>query len=316
MISDDMTPSNQLKERWTNMKKQKNAFLLADGTHAAKINFGYRDFRKTLIIQGIEQLERCPKSSTSICVEHYPQGNSWDLSFSLLRTENEDLFMIFCRDIIESSRCVTENIGAFIAGRYLKWQKLLEAHPEPIMSVNAQKGLIGELLYLQSLIPEFGADKSIDSWAGPDGADHDFTYDDNWTEVKVIGFSKQQISISSLEQLDHPGVNSKLAVYFIEETTPSDLLGHSLSDIVAETRNLFKVVSPASVDFERKLCSSGYSDTEPAYSRQKFLIGAYKLYQISEKFPKITRSEVHHAVTCAKYSLSLAAIDDFQIEEE
>lgn len=310
-----MMTSDQLKERWNVMKKQKNAFLLVDGAHTAKINIGYRDFQKTLIIQNVGELAKCPGSSTSIRVEHYPQENGWDLSFSLLRTENEELFIIFCWDIIESSRNVTEHIEEFIVGRYLRWQRLLEAHPVSSMSVKLQKGLIGELLYLQSIIPVVGLDKSIDSWVGPDGGDHDFVYNSNWTEVKSIGFSKSNISISSLDQLDHPGVNSRLAVYFIEETTPSNQLGYSLSDVVNKTRSLFAAVSPASIEFERKLCAYGYSDIESAYSRQKFLIGTHKLYAISDSFPRLTRNGVHQAVICAKYSLSLAAIESFLIED-
>lgn len=42
------------------------------------------------------------------------------------------------------------------------------------MSANAQKGLIGELLYLEYLIDQNGVKHAFESWVGPDGSDQDF----------------------------------------------------------------------------------------------------------------------------------------------
>ena len=46
-------------------------------------------------------------------------------------------------------------------------------------------GLIGELLFLRDeMIPTKGLDAALESWMGPEKTHKDFSYDNDWYEVK------------------------------------------------------------------------------------------------------------------------------------
>lgn len=98
------------------------------------------------------------------------------------------------------------------------------------MSANAQKGLIGELLYLEYLIDQNGVKHAFESWVGPDGSDQDFLLDDSWTEVKTTTISSDSINISSLEQLDRDDFG-RLVVYFMDKVDSPNKSTITLGDI-------------------------------------------------------------------------------------
>jgi len=310
-----MMTYNQLREKWNSIKKGDSVFCLVDQHHHVDINIGYTNLsQKTLLIRNTGTFLDIP-SSRSIIAENYQlDNNTWILSFRLIDPENEEVFIKLCCDIIESSRDEKDNVVEFIVGRYLKWQRLLEFRPLDILSSARQKGLIGELLYLQKLIPVLGAEGSVLSWSGPEWSDHDFVYDNTWAEIKTVHFSASQVTISSLEQLDNPANISLLVVYFIEKTTQNDESGLTLTEIVNQTRKLIGHTNKSIFDFERKLCEYGYSGDKTEYNVQKYLIGNTKTYEISNSFPKLLRSSIHPAIISAKYTLSFAAVEDFQIK--
>ena len=87
--------------------------------------------------------------------------------------------------------------------RYAAWLKLLQHKNSALLGVAAQKGLIGELLYLKDRIERgMPVADALAGWVGPEGADQDFVYEDGWHEIKTTGAESAKVTISSAEQLD------------------------------------------------------------------------------------------------------------------
>ncbi len=304
-----MMTFNEMKEKWNAMPFYANAFLLLDGSHPIEFNIGYEELhQKTLLIMNFGEIKEIPSSKAIIARNYqYPDG-SWVLSFRLVKIDNEEVFLRFCWDIIESSREDYRNKYQFIIDRYNRWLRLMEHKRPDIMDLALQKGLLGELLYLLELTENIGIDKAVRSWAGPDGADQDFIYDDTWAEIKTISPSAERISISSLEQLDNN--EGSLVVYFIEKTTPDNSKSFSLDEIVNNARLLVNNNIITGEILELKLFQYGYKDLED-YKIEKYFLCKKQEYYITIFFPRLIRENVNSAIVKAKYEISLAAIECF-----
>lgn len=86
-----------------------------------------------------------------------------------------------------------------------------------ILSENEVIGLIGELLFLKDYcFPIYGISIGLNGWSGPEPTHKDFSYKNEWYEIKSINSFKNTVSISSIEQLDSL-VEGKLVVYSFEK---------------------------------------------------------------------------------------------------
>ena len=194
---------NEFKAKWDEMPVCGNAFILLDSTHPIEFNIGYESLnQKTLLIVNSGEVSKL-SSSKSIETKNYQfLDGRWVLSFKLISNDNEDVFMWFCWDMIESSRAAPKGLIEFILNRYAKWMRLMEHKHTDILDVASQKGLMGELIHIEELSEKFNPDKAVASWSGPDGGDQDFIYDNTWDEIKASLLAGGSIQISSIEQLD------------------------------------------------------------------------------------------------------------------
>lgn len=306
-----MMTFKELKEKWEAMPVYGNGFLLIDSTHHIDINIGYEELnQKTLLIRNSGILLELP-SSKSITASNYQFADGiWVLSFRLVQSDNEEVFLRFCWDIIESSRDITENIIDFIVQRYLKWQRLMEYKRPDVLPATRQKGLMGELMFLTECINKMGPQKALESWCGPEGADQDFIYDDTWTEVKATTLASTAISISSLEQLD-TDIDGSLTLYRIDKTTDTDANGFTLTDVVQNTRVLFSDNLKCKELFELRLFQYGYKDMAE-YGRKKYRFSGAEEYRVDSTFPRLTKNNVVHQIASARYTIDIASIAEFR----
>ena len=302
-----------LRDRWESIRKEGGAYILVDCNHQVDINIGYNEkMRKTLLIRNTGKVSNLPSSKAILAENVLTDGNTWALSFSLIQEDIAEIFIKFCWDIIESTRDASEDTVEFILNRYNMWLRLLTYKHPDILGKSRQKGLIGELIFLQKMIDCFGQKKAVSSWVGPGGGDRDFVYDDTWTEVKAVSFASDTVSISSVEQLDtdKPGF---LRIYRLEDTSPEDNEGINVTDIVEKTGRLLTESLPAA-DFRMKLFQYGYTD-EQNYENFRYKLGASAVYRVDENFPRMTRESLNPAVNWVKYGLSIPALTEFKVEE-
>lgn len=306
-----LTPEN-LQKQWDSIKYKDGGFLQIDTMHPLEWYIGYQSVsQKTLLLVSDTEIGII-ESSKSMAVNRRRResDNRWTLSFELLRDEQQDVFAILCCDVIEYSRAaISEKEALTLAiSRYRQWGKLLELQHGGLMSENLQKGLLGELLFLEERINLQGfALEAIQGWVGADGADQDFVYSDGWFEVKCIGASAIGVTISSLEQLDCSDVG-ELVIKRVDKTAPERIGAISLNDIV---QRISGQIDGEALDlFYAKLYSYGYIDLQE-YSEQKYYCAATQRYRVDDSFPRITRKMAAKQIASLHYELNLPSLAEW-----
>lgn len=314
----NMISKLNLSKKWDVIPNGNGGYLRIDDEHPLEWFIGYENINnKTLLFISDYEPESI-NSSKSINVKiGQRKDEKWTLSFELIRNEQEDVFIHLCYDLIESSRSMKNdrNALAFIINRYKQWNRLMEQQLLGLMDESRRKGLIGELLYLKSVIQRNTSYiEAISGWIGPDGSDQDFVYRDGWYEIKTVGLSAKTVSISSLEQLDAelPG---KLIVYNLDKTAPDDSNGFSLLEKVNEIKAILLDSQQALDSFEAKLFNYGYIDLKE-YNEQKYRYGDVNQYRIDIDFPRITKTMLPTQIVAVKYEISLSAIENWKIHLE
>lgn len=281
-----------------------------DATHPLDIFLGLSDEGyKTLFVISKYEFENV-KSSKGIIVNQYKKNNENILTFKLNDKAIEDLFYIFCSDIIESTRHSQKvNGNSAIINRYLKWKELFAKQKLKILSESEIKGLMGELLFLNKfMIPTYGEDKAMNSWLGPMGADQDYVVDTTWYEVKSINSGAKGIEISSIEQLDIDK-DGKLVVVELNKTAPvasNSLNLNALIENILSNLNSLK----AKEKFEEILFNFGYIKDED-YDNYCFEMKRMKTYLVNKNFPRVRKNVIPNEVISLKYELSTAEIEKF-----
>ena len=234
----------------------------------------------------------------------------WALSFSLADNDFKDLFLRFCDDIITASSGLknADRGGRFVATRYNDWQKMLSAVSKDVLSSSEIKGLIGELIFLRDvLMPNYGKQMALQSWTGPEKASQDFIFPNTWYEVKTTRSGTNDITISSVEQLDSDQEGT-LAVLFLDPTSRTDEKGITLNRLYNEFSSLlnteeFKI-------FELLLLKNGYFPRKE-YDNFIYRPNGRRLFRVDENFPCLRRNQIPVAVVNASWTLSLAAVSDW-----
>lgn len=306
-----LTPEN-LQKQWDSIKYKDGGFLQIDTMHPLEWYIGYQSVsQKTLLLVSDTEIDII-ESSKSMAVNRRRRevDNRWTLSFELLRDEQQDVFAILCCDVIEYSRAaISEKEALTLAiSRYRQWGKLLEQQRGGLMNENLQKGLLGELLFLEERIDlqDFALD-AIQGWVGADGADQDFVYSDGWFEVKCIGASAIGVTISSLEQLDCSDAG-ELVIKRVDKTAPERPGAVSLNDIVHRISG--RIGAEALDLFYAKLYSYGYIDLQE-YSEQKYYCSATQRYRVDDSFPRITRKMAAKQIASLRYELNLSSLAEW-----
>ena len=181
------------------------------------------------------------------------------------------------------------------------------------MDESNRKGLLGELIYLCEVIDAgYPILPAVQGWVGPDGADQDFVYADNWHEVKSVGVSADSVKISSLEQLANtdPG---ELVVMLIDKCAPEHSGAVSLGEQVDRTFRRVHENDDAYSLLESKLMRYGFIDL-PEYREQKYVCSGEMHFRVDADFPRLTSDNVVPQIIEVQYSISLASIEDWRVE--
>jgi hypothetical protein len=187
------------------------------------------------------------------------------------------------------------------------------------LSAEEQKGLIGELVVLETLVlPSPAISDAVSTWRGPLGAPKDFEIGRICIEAKARrGAATPYIAISSEHQLDRAGVDllflhvSELAQ---EQSTAKDSV--TLTDVVLRTRAAVAVRDWSAVEpFEGKLAATGFR-WEDDYSDVRWAEGAHHLFLVDADFPAITAASCPSGVSNVRYSLGLMECEPHRVARE
>lgn len=308
-----LTPES-LQSQWNSIGYKDGGFLQINIQHPLEWHIGYQSVnQKTLLLVSDSEIGPIDSSkSMAVSRRRRESDNRWTLSFQLLRNEHQDVFSILCCDIImySSSTMNEKEALKLVLSRYKQWSHLLESQHSGLMNESIQKGLIGELLFLnERLAASPSLLMAVQGWTGPAGSDQDFMYADGWYEVKSIGVSAITVTISSLEQLDCSDAG-ELVIMRIDKAAPEKAGAITLNGIINETSDKLVSDLDALYLFKAKLTAYGYMDLQE-YSLQRYHFSSSQRYMVDGMFPRLTRLSVPAQIVSVHYELNLPSLADW-----
>lgn len=236
----------------------------------------------------------------------------------LLRdVEQKELFASFCHDIVRAGEAAADGQDALqrTIRRTMRWHHLMRGGRTGRLSLEEQRGLMGELRFLRHLIDLIGPRAAIEAWKGPSGSSKDFELDGCLVEVKARrGASKPHVQISSEDQLaDVPGCRLFLLISPVDAVVKPH--GQTLTDHVRELDRLFSVAEPGVYDlWEEAIAETGF-DFEDDYSERRWVIGKSRFHEVKDGFPRLI-PPVPAGVSGIRYSIGLEACAPYAVEAD
>ena len=227
----------------------------------------------------------------------------------LKETENWEIFLALCNDIIHSTRAVRDGSWAtqIFIRRLKRWQDFLKKGRKEILSEDEIKGLIGELIFLRNyLTPSFGLEHAVRFWQGPEDLPQDFNVNDSAVEIKCqSGGSSPTIHISSADQLNSQLHELYLFVVTLGKTPPEAENAVNLPLLITELRDGIELNAPTVLErFNDLIYLTGYIDSD-LYLDFSYILSKVTSYIVTDEFPKICRPDIHPGIVRVSYTLSL-----------
>ena len=266
----------------------------------------------------IRQSRRLPKLR-GLRVEAQPADGGSDerIVIRLTDPEQRDIFVRFCRDIVDATalaRTEEQAVERFLA-RTWRWHRLLQGGRDKRLGDDEQRGLIGELVVLERhLLPVLGALDAVRCWTGPLDAPHDFEISRIHVEAKARGSATPRVTISSEHQLES-GNADRLFLHVTEVTTATESGPDALTvtEIATRIRGVLAKRDMAAVEiFEERLGAVGFDWTDD-YSDKSWVVGQEALYDVREGFPRITPAIVPGGVGNVRYAITLPDCEGFRV---
>lgn len=305
------------EEQFSKLQANEDILKKVDTNNEIKIFFGLsKEGKKRLAFQSsnvIEQIE----STKIINVNYYRDSENYWLSFDLEDNKFQNLFYTFCSDMVNSLSDLSDakNELEYIKNRFYNWKKMFQNVTIKELSEEKEQGIFGELYFLYKyMIPKYGVDTSILSWAGPLKFNKDFSINDTWYEIKTSSVSSTNIKITSLSQLDSEN-EGFLSVVKVEKM--SQEFNGNLSSVYNLIQLIMSQIATIKVqdDFLNKLVEYGLGPDNNFGSRQ-FDVKNVKLYLVNNKFPRLTKNEItYEEIDNVSYLLNLTGIEKYKVEE-
>lgn len=249
-------------------------------------------------------------STKNLDVKQYKSNGINSLMFSYTSPVNDSLFYKFCEDIINSTMTSNQKEGyKDILNRYSQWKKFFSTK-STILSEPEIMGLIGELIFLkENCFNIYGKSKALNGWSGPEPTHKDFSYNDEWFEIKTIGTSSTTVKISSLEQLDSKE-DGYLVVIKLEKMSEK-FNGVTLNKLVDSIRNELKLDEDKEI-FDNKLSKIGYTFNE-LYDSYMYNYVKTSKYLVNDNFPRLLINGLPKGICNITYEIELSAISKMEV---
>lgn len=305
-----MISIKELHAKWNNISPFTGGFLLASEDHPLSFHIGYvNGENKCFMVLNTGKADRIPSSRAILteCVQ--TTMGEYALKFTLNNASLDELFVKLCWDLIDASKTSSNPVEKIII-QYKSWMRLLQLANAELLSSSSQKGLIGELLYLEEQINEIGETAALNAWVGPEGSDQDFIFESTWSEIKTTSIASDSVTISSIQQLDC-SEDGYLIVYFMDKTSSKSPLTISLPEMTARVNSLLSIQYHDI--FSCKLAKNGYFEKDADnYKSYHYRLAEKKTYVVNSVFPRLIRNNIPAEIANARYELSLTAIDAYK----
>ncbi len=241
-----------------------------------------------------------------------------ELNIYLLDNELKDIFSLFIQNILEDiENSVTESEAITTTLNVVsKWKRLFDKINFNGLSLEQQKGLIGELLFLNTLLNnEKTSANAVNAWTGAeqDFQAKDFTLGSVGVEVKFTASKHPRIKVSNERQLDAENLSELFLVLYSTEAIKDN--GISLNSIVEQTRQKISTEEERSI-FNAKLQFNGYFDEDKEHYGRMYSLKKTFAFAVTSTFPKIVKNQLPLGIYDTSYSIEISAVENFIVEPE
>jgi hypothetical protein len=241
-----------------------------------------------------------------------------ELYIYLLDNDLKDIFSLFIQNILEEiEKSVTESEAIKTTLNVVsKWKKLFDKINFNGLSLEQQKGLIGELLFLNTLLDDEKAiANAVNSWTGAeqDFQAKDYTLGSVGVEVKFTASKQPRIKVSNERQLDAENLSELFLILYSTEAVKDN--GISLNSIVEQTRQKITTEEELSI-FNAKLQLNGYFDEDKEHYARMYSLKRTFVFNVSSEFPKIIKGQLPLGIYDTSYSIEISAVENFIVEPE
>jgi hypothetical protein len=249
------------------------------------------------------------------------ENGIWELFMRLLDSTQVDIFKALCSNLMSATRSLNRTQdGAgiqIILKRLKRWQELLKARKEKLLSQSQIIGLFGELLFLKEfLLTRLSPMDALMAWRGPYGDEQDFLIGSWMIEVKTqLSTSDRKLHISSVDQLDITSGHILICHQTLGVASEQDISSHSLNSLVNEFIELFMPDHSDVMDMlQAILIEFGYIRREE-YDDVRWMLRDRIYYHVTDEFPALRATMLPTGVEDVKYSIKIEACTSFIIEE-
>ena len=240
-------------------------------------------------------------------------NNKKELAIILLDEELTDIFIVFIEDIINSLLDINNSEIALniISKRINYWKKLFGKFSTNLLTPQQQRGLFGELYFLNKVLKENNYKQIINAWKAPNGTNQDFYTNAKAIEVKTSISNSQTIKISNEYQLDISGLDKLFIAFYKLYEFPD---GTTLLSLINDIRLLLNSDIDLLNVFNVKLINLGvFPELEVEYNEIGYRIRDEKYYNVTSEFPKITALMVNESISKISYGIDLGYCINFEI---
>ncbi|MDC1031218.1 PD-(D/E)XK motif protein [Flavobacteriaceae bacterium] len=248
-------------------------------------------------------------------VDVFDLDSEKQLNIYLIDNELKDIFTLFIENIIDEIKDIQIENDAIrtISNIIQRWKKLFDKLKGKGLSLEQQKGLLGELLFLNEMIEKgFNPNYLLDCWTGPDFEDKDFTIAGTAFEIKLTTSKLPRIKITSERQLDSQNLKRLYLKNYICENLKEN--GVSLNSLISTIRNKISNDSATLKYFKEKLELVGYYDEDFEEYLTEYGIKTKNLYEIKDSFPKIIKDILPTGVYDTSYYIENSAVEEFRVD--
>lgn len=244
--------------------------------------------------------------------------NKIELNIYLLDNELRDIFSLFIQNILEDiQQSITETEALTTTLNVVsKWKKLFDKINFNGLTLEQQKGLIGELLFLNYLLNnKRTSTNAVNAWTGAEQEFQakDFTLGTIGIEIKFTSSKQPRIKVSNERQLDAENLSELFLVLYSTEAVKDK--GISLNSIVEQTRQNISTEEERNI-YNGKLLLNGYFDEDKEHYGKMYSIKKTFAFAVTTDFPKIVKNQLPLGIYDTSYSIEISAVENFIIELE
>lgn len=239
------------------------------------------------------------------------------IRIELTQKSYQDIFQWVASDILDKLiEFNNESEAAFVMEKRIEhWKRFIQASGPDGLSLNAQVGLFGELLNLNTHL-NFTNNKSgaLDAWLGPDASNQDFVLGNSALEVKTTtGNEPSRVQISNEYQLDISGFDNLFLCHVrLDEKNDSGMTLPELIDKILD--GLPEMLKSLFID---SLTRGGYLDRQRGlYETRGYFERSRDFYSVSEGFPAVTRKILASGISKVSYQIDLSSAGEYRISEQ